>query len=74
MSVPQLEIGQINDHWHIVQMKVELASRLAAKNVGVAVRVEVRNRLLYLTWNSRIADRLAKLKRLSMISQKINDM
>ena len=61
MSVPQLEIGQINDHWHTVQMKVELASRLAAKNVGVAVRVDVRDRLLYLPWNSRIADRLANV-------------
>ena len=32
-------------------MVVELAIRLAAKKVGVAVRVDVRDRLL-LTWNS----------------------
>ena len=62
MSVPQLEIGQINDHFLTVQMKVKLARKtLAAKNVGVAVRVDIRDRLLYLTWNSRIADRLANV-------------
>ena len=38
-------------------MVVELAIRLAAKNDGVAVRVDVRDRLL-LKW-FRIADRLA---------------
>ena len=45
-------------------MVVELAIGLAAKNDGVAVRVDVRDRLI-LIWNSRIADRLANV---SMIS------
>ena len=40
-------------------MVVELASRLAAKNDVVAVRVDVRDRLL-LKW-FRIADRLANV-------------
>ena len=40
-------------------MAVELASRIAAKNDGVAVRVDVRDRLL-LKW-FRIADGLAKV-------------
>ena len=47
----QLERDQINELWHAVHIAVELASRLAAKNDGVAVRVDVRDRLL-LTWNS----------------------
>ena len=42
-------------------MVVELASRLAAKNDVVAVRVDVRDRLLHLAWNSTIADRLANV-------------
>ena len=43
-------------------MAVELAIRLAAKNDGVAVRVDVLDRLrLFLKWNSRIADRLANV-------------
>ena len=70
LSVPQLERGQINDLWRTVLMVVELAIRLAAKNDGVAVRVDVRDRLI-LIWNSRIADRLANV---SMISRKTNDM
>ena len=57
----QLERDQINELWHAVHIAVELASRLAAKNDGVAVRVDVRDRLLYLPWNSRIADRLANV-------------
>ena len=41
-------------------MAVELASRLAAKFYGVAVRVDVLDRCV-LMWNSRIADRLANV-------------
>ena len=56
----QLERDQINELWHTVHIAVELASRLAAKNDGVAVRVDVRDRLLLL-WNSGIAGRLANV-------------
>ena len=41
-------------------MAVELASRLAAKNDGIAVRVDVLDRFV-LIWNSGIGDRLANV-------------
>ena len=44
----QLERDQINERWHAVHMAVELASRIAAKNDGVAIRLDV---LDILFWN-----------------------
>ena len=64
----QLERDQINELWHVVHIAVELATRLAAKNDGIAVRVDVLDRFV-LVWNSGIA-----CKRVNMISQEINDM
>ena len=59
-SVVQLERDQINELWQTVHIAVELASRLAAKNDGIAVRVDVLDRFV-LIWNSGIADRLANV-------------
>ena len=47
-AVLQLEIDHINDQWRTVHMAVELASRIAAKNDGVASRLDV---LDILFWN-----------------------
>ena len=65
-AVLQLEIDHINDQWRTVHMTVELASRTAAKNDGVAMRLDV---LDILFWN-----RWPTCKRLSVISQKMNGM
>ena len=47
-SVLQLERDQINDLWRTIHMVVELATFFAAKNDGVAIRVDV---LDILFWN-----------------------
>ena len=47
-AVLQLEIDHINDQWRTVHVAVELASRFAAKNDGVAIRLDV---LYILFWN-----------------------
>ena len=47
-AVLQLEIYHINDQWCTVHMTVELASRTAAKNDGIAIRLDV---LDILFWN-----------------------
>ena len=65
-AVLQLEIDHINDQWRTVHMAVEPASRIAAKNDGIAIRLNV---LDILFWN-----RLPNCELLRMISQKINEM
>ena len=62
LSVPQqLERADVSGEWLTVHMASKLVNRIAAKNDGVAARIDVRDRLLYLPWNSRIADRLANV-------------
>ena len=62
LSVPQqLERVDVSGEWLTVHMAGKLVSRIAAKNEGVAARLDVRDCLLYLTWNFRIADRLANV-------------
>ena len=47
-AVLQLEIDHTNDQWRTVHMAVEFASCTAAKNDGVAIRLDV---LDILFWN-----------------------